>query len=86
MRDVNALHPDLQLKIAELKQLCEKNGLQIGIGECLRTAAEQNGDKPQRGGQLGMVSAFNANADLLQTKADYSGNQTKQADRFGVYG
>ena len=42
MRDVNALHPDLQLKIAELKQLCEKNGLQIGIGECLRTTAEQD--------------------------------------------
>ena len=42
MRDVNALHPKLQQKIAELKQLCEKNGLHIGIGECLRTAAEQD--------------------------------------------
>lgn len=42
MRDIHALHPDLQQKIAELLQLCEKNGLKIGIGECLRTVAEQD--------------------------------------------
>ena len=42
MRNVNDLHPDLQQKITELKQLCEKNGLRIGIGECLRTAKEQD--------------------------------------------
>lgn len=42
MRDINQLHPELQLKIAELKILCEKAGLKIGIGECLRTVAEQD--------------------------------------------
>lgn len=42
MRDITALHPQLQLKIAELKILCEKKGLKIGIGECLRTVAEQD--------------------------------------------
>lgn len=42
MRDITALHPQLQQKIYELRQLCEKNGLKIGIGECLRTAAEQD--------------------------------------------
>ncbi len=42
MRDIKALHPILQQKIAGLIKLCEKNGLKIGIGECLRTAAEQD--------------------------------------------
>lgn len=42
MRDIKALHPQLQQKIAELQELCEKNSLKIGIGECLRTAAEQD--------------------------------------------
>ena len=33
MRDVKALHPDLQKKIAELQKLCKKNGITIGIAE-----------------------------------------------------
>ena len=42
MRDVKQLHPDLQKKIIQLKDLCKKNGITIGIGECLRTVAEQD--------------------------------------------
>lgn len=41
-RNISDLHPTLQKKIAELKTLCESKGLNIGIGECLRTVAEQN--------------------------------------------
>lgn len=42
MRDIKALHPDLQKKIAELENLCKKSGITIGIAECLRTKAEQD--------------------------------------------
>lgn len=42
MRNKTALHPLLQQKITELEKLCEKNGLKIGIGECLRTVEEQD--------------------------------------------
>ena len=42
MRDVKQLHPTLQTKIKQLKSLCEKNGIKIGISECLRTVAEQD--------------------------------------------
>jgi hypothetical protein len=42
MRDVNKLHPKLQTKLRELQEKCEAHGLKIGIGECLRTAAEQD--------------------------------------------
>lgn len=42
MRKITALHPRLQQKAAELQKLCEKNGLMIGIGECLRTIEEQD--------------------------------------------
>lgn len=42
MRDITVLHPILQQKIAELKQVCEANGIAIGISECLRTVEEQN--------------------------------------------
>lgn len=42
MRDVTQLHQRLQEKIVELKALCKKEGLELGIGECLRTVAEQN--------------------------------------------
>ena len=42
MRDITALHPDLQEKVYQLIALCEKKGLKIGIGECLRTVAEQD--------------------------------------------
>lgn len=41
-RDITKLHPELQKKIKYLKELCEKKGLYIGIGECYRTVAEQN--------------------------------------------
>lgn len=42
MRDVKALHPRLQEKIADLLALCKKNKIEIAIGECVRTAAEQD--------------------------------------------
>ncbi|MDR3149657.1 MAG: M15 family metallopeptidase [Oscillospiraceae bacterium] len=42
MRDVTQLHPELQGKIAELKRLWADAGLNVAIGECLRTAAEQD--------------------------------------------
>lgn len=42
MRDVKQLYPALQKKIVELQILCAKNGISIGIGECYRTAAEQD--------------------------------------------
>ena len=42
MRDVKQLHPDLQKKITQLQDLCKKNGITIGISECLRTVAEQD--------------------------------------------
>ena len=42
MRDINALHPALQDKLYQLVELCEKKGIIIAIGECLRTVAEQD--------------------------------------------
>ena len=42
MRDIYQLHPELQRKIQMLVASCEKNGLKIGIGECVRTVAEQD--------------------------------------------
>lgn len=42
MRDVKQLHPELQKKIGQLQDLCKKNGITIGISECLRTVAEQD--------------------------------------------
>lgn len=41
-RDRTKLHPILQYKIDQLIKLCEANGLKIGIGECVRTVAEQD--------------------------------------------
>lgn len=42
MRDMKALHPDLQEKITLLQKKCAAAGITIGIGECLRTKAEQD--------------------------------------------
>ena len=42
MRDINKLHPKLREFVFLLKSECEKQGLKIGIGECLRTAEEQD--------------------------------------------
>lgn len=42
MRDVKQLHPDLKKKITQLKDICKKSGIAIGISECLRTVAEQD--------------------------------------------
>lgn len=43
MRNLNDLHPDLQVKISTLKKLVKKElGIEIGISECLRTVAEQD--------------------------------------------
>lgn len=42
MRDITQLHPELQAKISQLYLLCVREGLILGIGECLRTVAEQD--------------------------------------------
>lgn len=42
MRDMKALRPDLQEKITLLQKKCAAAGITIGIGECLRTKAEQD--------------------------------------------
>ena len=42
MRDIEKLHPKLQDFIYDLIKECEKQGLKIGISECLRTAIEQD--------------------------------------------
>ena len=42
MRNVEDLHPELQKKLKDIKSLCEKQGLFIGIGECVRTKEEQD--------------------------------------------
>jgi len=41
-RNLTELHPRLQEKVAQLQILCAKENLLLGIGECFRTAAEQN--------------------------------------------
>lgn len=41
-RIITNLHPQLQSKITTLKEKCEKKGLKIGIGECVRTVEEQD--------------------------------------------
>lgn len=41
-RDVTKLHPTLQVKINQLISECNKQGLKIGISECLRTVSEQD--------------------------------------------
>lgn len=42
MRDTTQLHPELQAKIMQLKELCECSSLKIGISECVRTKEEQD--------------------------------------------
>lgn len=42
MRDRTKLHPKLQKLITKHIKACEAQGLKIGIGECLRTTAEQD--------------------------------------------
>ena len=42
MRDITALHPELQKKAALLKETCKKQGISILFSECLRTRAEQD--------------------------------------------
>ena len=42
MRDISALHPELRRKALEMVRLCDRKGMKIGIGECLRTVAEQD--------------------------------------------
>lgn len=41
-RNINELHPRLQSMIVRLQKECEKEKLQLGIGECFRTVEEQN--------------------------------------------
>ena len=41
-RDISQLHPRLQKAVAQLKTLCAGEGLALGIGECFRSAAEQD--------------------------------------------
>ena len=42
MRKIEDLHPKLQALLYELKAECEKQGLKIGIADCVRTVAEQD--------------------------------------------
>lgn len=42
MQDITQLHPRLQSIIADLIPAWQAAGLQVGIGECLRTVAEQD--------------------------------------------
>lgn len=42
MRNIYQLHPRLQFKLKELQAMAAKDGLQLGIGECLRTVEEQD--------------------------------------------
>lgn len=42
MRDITALHPRLQVKLAQLREECAKNGIDILYSECLRTKEEQD--------------------------------------------
>ena len=37
MRNVKELHPELQIKLSLLQSECKKQGIVIGVGECLRT-------------------------------------------------
>lgn len=41
-RNINELHPRLQLKASQLKEACEKQNVYILFSECLRTIAEQD--------------------------------------------
>lgn len=41
-RDITLCHPELQEKAQQLMNLCENNGLKIGISECFRTVEEQD--------------------------------------------
>jgi peptidoglycan L-alanyl-D-glutamate endopeptidase CwlK len=41
-RDITKLHPNLQEKVKLLQEKCNQVGLKIGIGECVRTVAEQD--------------------------------------------
>lgn len=41
-RKIEELHPELQLKLAQLKEVCANQGISIAYSECLRTIAEQN--------------------------------------------
>ena len=42
MRDISALHPELQSKLRQLIDLTSREGITIGISECFRTVAEQD--------------------------------------------
>jgi peptidoglycan L-alanyl-D-glutamate endopeptidase CwlK len=42
MRDITRCHPRLQRAAKKLVARCKKQGINIKIGECLRTAAEQD--------------------------------------------
>lgn len=42
MRDITKLHPELQKILPQFIAECQKQGLAVKIGECVRTMAEQN--------------------------------------------
>lgn len=54
-RDVSKLHPRLQTAVAQLQNMCKKEGLSLGIGECFRSAAEQDALYAQGRTQPGTV-------------------------------
>lgn len=96
MKDIKALHPGLQQKIVQLRKLCEKNGLKIGIGECLRTVAEQDAlyaqgrTKPgnrvtnARGSSYSSQHQWGIAADFYRN--DGAGAYNESGDFFGKVG
>ena len=42
MRVISQLHPALQVKVVQLVNACKAQGINITIGECVRTVAEQD--------------------------------------------
>ena len=59
---ISDLHPVLQEKISELKNLCLKENIKIGIGECLRTAEEHEAlfNQGRSGDNAPVVSSWHA--------------------------
>ena len=42
MKSEYYLHPDLQIRLKELKSVCEENNIELTITDTLRTRTDQN--------------------------------------------
>ena len=84
-RDITKLHPRLQVKLEELKALCLKEGLKIGIGECLRTVAEQDALYAQGRTQPGSI-VTNGRGSSYQSQHQWGiAFDFYRADGLGAY-